>query len=76
MKKYKTNPKKPKIDPNEIIKDADRVLKFIDDLDDINLETVDIKKLEEEITLIEKDLRKKYKEVLPKNPKDYLDTEK
>ena len=40
----------------------------------MNLENIDIKKLEEEINIVEKDLRKKYKNIIPENLEDYLDT--
>ena len=40
----------------------------------MNLEKINIKELEEEINTIEKDLRKKYKNILPENLEDYLDT--
>ena len=65
---------KQKIDPNELMKDTDKILNFINKMEYIDLETVDIKKLEEEITLLEGDLRDKYKDVLPKKYKDNLDT--
>ena len=67
--------KKPKINPEELIKDTDKLLKFVNNLDNINLETVDIKKLEEEISLIEKSIKEKYGDILPETPEDYLDTQ-
>ena len=51
------------------------IIKVISNLEKMNLETIDIKKLEEEISIIEKDLKEKYKDVLPENLEDYLDTE-
>ena len=66
---------KQKIDPNELMKDTDKLLKFINSLEKMNLETVDIKELEEEISSLEANLKEKYKDVLPKNYKDHLDTE-
>jgi len=66
---------KQKINPEELIKETDRLFKFIDNLDNINLETIDIKILENEINSIEKNLKEKYKDILPENPEDYLDTE-
>ena len=68
--------KKPKINPEELISDTDKLLKFVNNLEKINLETVDIKKLEKEISLIEKGIKTKYKDILPENPEDYLDTKK
>ena len=67
--------KKPKIDSDELIKDTNKIIKVINNLEKMNLETIDIKKLEEEISIIEKDLKEKYKDVLPENLGDYLDTE-
>ena len=67
---------KQKIDPDELMKDTDKLLNFINKIENIDLETVDLTKLEEEITLLEGDLRDKYKDVLPKNYKNNLDTKK
>jgi len=66
--------KKQKIDPNDLMKDTNKILKIINNLETMNLENIDIKKLEEEINTVEKDLRKKYKNILPENLEDYLDT--
>jgi len=68
-------PNKQKIDTNELMKDTDKLLNFINSLEKINLETVNIKELEKEITSLESNLKEKYKNVLPKNYKDDLDTE-
>ena len=67
---------KQKINPDELMKDTDKLLNFINKIENIDLETVDLKKLEEEITLLEGNLRDKYKDVLPKNYKNNLDTKK
>jgi hypothetical protein len=66
--------KKQKIDSNDLMKDTNKILKIINNLETMNLENIDIKKLEEEINTVEKDLRKKYKNILPENLEDYLDT--
>ena len=66
---------KQKINPDELLKDTDKLLKFISNLDNLNFETVDIAKLEEEIDLIEKQIKTKYKDVLPKDYKNNLDSE-
>ena len=66
--------KKQKIDSNDLMKDTNKILKIINNLETMNLENIDIKKLEEEINIVEKDLRKKYKNILPENLEDYLDT--
>jgi len=66
--------KKQKIDSDDLMKDTNKILKIINNLETMNLENIDIKKLEEEISTVEKDLRKKYKNILPENLEDYLDT--
>jgi len=40
-----------------------KVIKIINNLETMNLENINIKKLEEEINTVEKDLRKKYKNI-------------
>jgi|TARA_R110001606_G_scaffold382983_1_gene545051 hypothetical protein len=66
--------KKAKIDSDDLMKDTNKILKIINNLETMNLENIDIKKLEEEINIVEKDLRKKYKNIIPENLEDYLDT--
>ena len=66
--------KKAKIDSDDLMKDTNKILKIINNLETMNLENINIKKLEEEINTVEKDLRKKYKNILPENLEDYLDT--
>jgi hypothetical protein len=66
--------KKQKIDSDDLMKDTNKILKIINNLETMNLENINIKKLEEEINTVEKDLRKKYKNILPENLEDYLDT--
>jgi len=66
--------KKQKIDSDDLMKDTNKIIKIINNLETMNLENIDIKKLEEEINTVEKDLRKKYKNILPENLEDYLDT--
>jgi len=66
--------KKTKIDSDDLMEDTNKILKIVNNLETMNLENIDIKKLEEEINTVEKDLRKKYKNILPENFEDYLDT--
>jgi len=66
--------KKQKIDSDDLMKDTNKIQKIINNLETMNLEKINIKELEEEINTIEKDLRKKYKNILPENLEDYLDT--
>jgi hypothetical protein len=70
MKKFNN-----KINTKELMKDTDNILKIINNLETMNLESIDIKKLEEEINTIEKDLRKKWGNILPQNLENYLDSE-
>ena len=66
--------KKTKIDSDDLMEDTNKILKIVNNLETMNLENIDIKKLEEEINIVEKDLRKKYKNIIPENLEDYLDT--
>ena len=43
---------KQKINPDELMKDTDKLMNFINKIENIDLETVDLTKLEEEITLL------------------------
>ena len=67
---------KQKINSDELLKDTDKLLSFINNLDSLNLETINIEELEKEINLIEKQIKTKYKDILPKDYKNNLDIEK
>ena len=58
---------KTKINEKDLMKDTTKIMKIISDLEKVNLETIDLKKFEEEVNLIEKNLREKYKDIIPKN---------
>tara|TARA_R110000803_G_scaffold27812_1_gene64714 strand:+ start:478 stop:678 length:201 start_codon:yes stop_codon:yes gene_type:complete len=62
--------KKSKINEKDIINDTNKMLNFIDDLDNIDIEKVDIEKLEKDIKTFENELIKKYKDILPKEDLD------
>tara|TARA_R110000796_G_scaffold198385_1_gene314661 strand:- start:278 stop:478 length:201 start_codon:yes stop_codon:yes gene_type:complete len=62
--------KKSKINEKDIINDTNKMLNFIDDLDNIDIEKVDIEKLEKDIKTFENELTKKYKDILPKEDLD------
>ena len=70
---------KTKINEKDLMKDTTKIMKIISDLEKANLETIDLKKFEEEVNSIEKNLRKKYKDILPENLEEesekYLDPE-
>ena len=69
MKKSNKN----KIDEKDLMKDTNKIMSIISNLEKANLETLDIKSLEEEVNTIEKALRKKYKDILPENYEEDLD---
>tara|TARA_R110002049_G_scaffold96794_1_gene236509 strand:- start:25 stop:228 length:204 start_codon:yes stop_codon:yes gene_type:complete len=64
--------KKSKINPKEVLKDADKIINIISNLENLDLENLD--SLEEEIKKLEKSLSKKYKVQLKEESKDNLDT--
>ena len=65
--------KKSKINPEDVLKDANMVMKLINNLENINLENLD--ELEEEMSELEKSLSKKYKVQLEEESEENLDTE-
>ena len=69
MKKSNKN----KINEEDLMKDTNKIMSIINNLEKANLETLDIKSLEEEVNTIEKSLRKKYKDILPENYEEDLD---
>ena len=69
MKKSNKN----KIDADDLMKDTNKIMSIINNLEKANLETLDIKSLEEEVNTIEKSLREKYKDILPEDYKENLD---
>ena len=75
MKKSNKN----KIDADDLMKDTNKIMSIINNLEKANLETLDIKNLEEEVNLIEKSLREKYQDIIPENLEEesekYLDPE-
>tara|TARA_B110000495_G_C22564461_1_gene340324 strand:+ start:262 stop:480 length:219 start_codon:yes stop_codon:yes gene_type:complete len=65
---------KQNVDPEELMKDTDQLMDLVSSLESMNIETVDLKQLEKEINLIEKNIKEKYKGILPENTQDYLDS--
>ena len=65
--------KKSKINKEELINDTNKILELMDSFDNMDLENIDVEKLEKDIKLVEKELNRKYKDLLPK---DNLDTPK
>ena len=64
--------KKSEINPEEVLKDANKVMEIINKLD--NLDLKNINSLEKEIKEIEKNLTSKYQDYI-KEDKEDLDTE-
>ena len=65
--------KKSEINKEELINDTNKILEFMDKLDDMDIENMDVAKLEKDVQIFEKELNRKYKDLLPK---DNLDSEK
>jgi len=59
--------KKP-INQKDLEKDVNRLMSFLNNMDDIDIENTDIDKLEKDIKLFQKEIETKYK--------DYLDDQK
>ena len=55
--------KKP-INQKDLEKDVNRLMSFLDNIDDINIENTDIDKLEKDIELFQKEIETKYKDYL------------
>ena len=67
--------KKSKIDPKDVLKDADKLLNLINNLEELNLENTDLDKFEEEIKTLEGEIKNKYKDYYNKEDiEDSLDT--
>ena len=66
--------KKSKINPEEVLKDANKIMKMFDNLENIDLNNID--SLEKDIKELEKSLSEKYKDQLEKEDKENLDSEK
>ena len=66
--------KKSKINPEEVLKDANKIIKIINNLENIDLENID--SLENELSSLEKKLSKKYKTHLEEKDQEDLDTKK
>ena len=75
MKKSKKQPpkKQPKTLPiNVILEDMENLYKILGDINKTKLEDLDIDKITSKVNVFEK----KYKDILPEDPKDNLDTKK
>jgi len=62
--------KKPEINKEELINDTNKILNFMDELDNMDIENIDVTKLEKDVQIFEKELNRKYKDLLPKDNLD------
>ena len=65
--------KKSEVNPEEVLKDTEKLVKIINKLDNMNLK--DVNKLEEELKFLEKKLTEKYKDYPLEEDEEDLDTE-
>ena len=60
-----------KLNEKEFIKDVDDIINYANSLSTLDIENADLDKMEEEIELFSVNLKKKYKEYLPKKDLDF-----
>ena len=68
--------KKSKIDPEELLEDTNKLLELLDKIENSNLETLNLKKVEKDINILGKEINKKYNKFTKEESKDNLDTKK
>ena len=61
---------KNKLNEEELMNDIDEILNYANSLSTIDIENADLDKMEEEIESFSTNLKKKYKEYLPKEDLD------
>ena len=66
--------KNSKINPEELLKELESALDLIHQIDNIDLEKTDINKIKTQAQQTEIKLKEKYKDILPEEPEDNLDT--
>ena len=54
----------------DIVEDIDKILSYVDSLDNLNIENTNLDDLEKEINSLDDEFKEKYKEYLPKNNLD------
>jgi len=69
----KKSSKISKVNPEDVLKDANKVMEMINNLENIDLNNID--NLEKEIQELEKHLSEKYKTQLKEESEDNLDSE-
>ena len=61
IENFKNMAKKNKLKPEEVIKDSEKLLNFIEELKNIDITNFDPKKLQKKASKIKKEIEKKYK---------------
>ena len=61
---------KNKLNEEDLLNDIDQVLNYANSLSSLDIENTDLDKMDEEIELFSVNLKKKYKEYLPKEDLD------
>jgi len=64
---------KDKIEEKDILEDIDKIIDYIDNLSNLDIENTDLNKFEKEINSLGNEFNEKYKKYLPK---DNLDSKK
>ena len=54
--------KKQKIDGKDLLKDTEKIFNFIDKFESLDLEKVNLNKLQKEINIIQEEFKEKYKD--------------
>tara|TARA_R110000796_G_scaffold245076_1_gene368917 strand:- start:544 stop:750 length:207 start_codon:yes stop_codon:yes gene_type:complete len=61
---------KNKINEEVLLEDIDKILDYVNNLSNLDIENTDLDKMDDEIKGLDKNIRKKYKEYLPKEDLD------
>ena len=56
--------KKSEINPDDVEKEINKLLLFLENIDNLNIENTDFNKLEKDVKLFKKDIETKYKDHL------------
>ena len=54
----------------DIVEDIDKILSYVNNLDNLDIESTNLNDLEKEINSLDDEFKEKYKEYLPKNNLD------
>lgn len=70
MKNLKNDPEKLE---KEVVNDIEKIFNFVNSLDNLDIDNLNLDKLEESVDILKKSMSKKYKDIIPKK---YLDFKK